>query len=417
MSTILAYGAPALGHLLPMSALLRELAARGHEIHLRTLESGVAEGNRLGFRTKAVDPRIEEITSTDWTARGVFGVLKMTLDVLCRRAECEIDDLERAVAEVRPDALIIDANCWGAMSAADAGEIPWAVFSPFTPFLRSAGMPPVGPGMRPRSDLIGAVRDLGAWAVVWQVMDRRVLPRLNAVRAAVGAPAVRSVDEFVRRAPLMLVVGGEPFEYPHPDWGDSVHLIGACVSDPEPDDVPPWLAEIESPIVLVTTSSIKQADAILGTTALEALADDPVHMVVTFPAGIPEGLSVPPNATVHQFVPHGAVLDRAVCAVTHGGMGATVRALAQSVPVCVVPFGRDQYEVAMRVKVAGCGTRLPADDLTRARLRAKVREAMTMTEGARRVAAGFTATGGVARGADLIEERILSRFRRSGTAV
>ena len=417
MSTILAYGSPALGHLLPMSALLRELAARGHEIHLRTLESGVAEGNRLGFRTKAVNPRIEEIISTDWTARGVFGVLKMTLDVLCRRAEYEVDDLERAIAEVRPDALIIDANCWGAMSAADAGEIPWAVFSPFTPFLRSAGMPPVGPGMRPRSDLIGAVRDLGAWAVVWQVMDRRVLPRLNAVRAAVGAPAVRSVDEFMRRTPLMLVVGGEPFEYPHPDWGDSVNLIGACASDPEPDDVPAWLAEIEAPIVLVTTSSIRQADAVLGTTALAALADEPVHVVATFPAGIPEGLDIPPNATVRQFVPHDAVLDRAVCAVTHGGMGATVRALARSVPVCAVPFGRDQPEVAMRVQVAGCGTRLPADELTRDRLRAKVREAMTMTEGARRVAAGFVATGGVAHGADLIEERILSRFRRSDSAV
>lgn len=417
MSTILAYGSPALGHLLPMSALLRELAARGHEIHLRTLESGVAEGNRLGFRTKAVDSRIEEIISTDWTARGVFGVLKMTLDVLCRRAEYEVDDLERAIAEVRPDALIIDANCWGVMSAADAGEIPWAVFSPFTPFLRSAGMPPVGPGMRPRSDLIGAVRDLGAWAVVWQVMDRRVLPRLNAVRAAVGAPAVRSVDEFMRRTPLMLVVGGEPFEYPHPDWGDSVNLIGACASDPEPDDVPAWLAEIEAPIVLVTTSSIRQADAVLGTTALAALADEPVHVVATFPAGIPEGLDIPPNATVRQFVPHDAVLDRAVCAVTHGGMGATVRALARSVPVCAVPFGRDQPEVAMRVQVAGCGTRLPADELTRDRLRAKVREAMTMTEGARRVAAGFVATGGVAHGADLIEERILSRFRRSDSAV
>jgi len=343
--------------------------------------------------------------------------LKMTLDVLCRRAEYEVDDLERAIAEVRPDALIIDANCWGAMSAADAGEIPWAVFSPFTPFLRSAGMPPVGPGMRPRSDLIGAVRDLGAWAVVWQVMDRRVLPRLNAVRAAVGAPAVRSVDEFMRRTPLMLVVGGEPFEYPHPDWGDSVNLIGACASDPEPDDVPAWLAEIEAPIVLVTTSSIRQADAVLGTTALAALADEPVHVVATFPAGIPEGLDIPPNATVRQFVPHGAVLDRAVCAVTHGGMGATVRALARSVPVCAVPFGRDQPEVAMRVQVAGCGTRLPADELTRDRLRAKVREAMTMTEGARRVAAGFVATGGVAHGADLIEDRILSRFRRSDSAV
>ena len=30
-----------------------------------------------------------------------------------------------------------------------------------------------------------------------------------------------------------------------------------------------------------------------------------------------------------------------------------------------------------------------------------------MTEGARRVAAGYAATGGVARGADLIEQRML----------
>ena len=99
------------------------------------------------------------------------------------------------------------------------------------------------------------------------------------------------------------------------------------------------------------------------------------------------------------------VLDRAICAVTHGGMGATQKALDRGVPVCVVPFGRDQFEVARRVEVARCGTRLPAKKLTPARLRCKVREAMMMTEGARWVAAGFAATGGVARGADLIEQR------------
>ena len=47
------------------------------------------------------------------------------------------------------------------MSAADAGDLPWAVFSPFTPFLRSPGLPPVGPGMRPRTGPIGVIRDLG----------------------------------------------------------------------------------------------------------------------------------------------------------------------------------------------------------------------------------------------------------------
>lgn len=417
MSRILAYCAPALGHQVPMTALLAELAGRGHDVHLRTAAGGLHDAIRMGLRAGPVDPRIEAIQSRDWTARGRFGALRMTLDVLCRRAEVEIDDLAAAVSGLRPDALLIDGNCWGAMSWADAASIPWAVFSPFTPFLRSPGMPPVGPGMRPLSGPVGAIRDLGVRAVVDRVMDRPVLPRLNAVRTAVGAPEVSSIDEFVRRAPLMLVVGGEPFDYPRPDWDDRIALIGDCVSTLEPQAIPSWLSDIDRPVVLVTTSSIRQADARLGTTAIDALADLPVHTVVTFPAGIPDGLAVPPNVTVRQFVPHGPVLERAVCAVTHGGMGATVRALARGVPVCVVPFGRDQPEVAMRVQVAGCGTRLPARRLSPRRLRTAVQETMTMTDGARRVAAGFAATGGVARGADLFEHRLLRRFRPNGTRV
>jgi UDP:flavonoid glycosyltransferase YjiC (YdhE family) len=53
---------------------------------------------------------------------------------------------------------------------------------------------------------------------------------------------------------------------------------------------------------------------------------------------------------VEQFVPHWPVLERAVCAVTHGGMGAAQKALASGVPVSAVPFVRDQLEVARRVE-------------------------------------------------------------------
>ena len=97
---------------------------------------------------------------------------------------------------------------------------------------------------------------------------------------------------------------------------------------------------------------------------MTALADEPVHVVATMPAAQADGLATSPNATVCRFVPHGVVLDRAVCAVTHGGMGATQKALAHGVPVCVVPYGRDQFEVARRVEVARCGTRLPAKKLS-----------------------------------------------------
>lgn len=410
MAAILAYGSPALGHQIPTSALLAELVARGHRVHLRTLTAGVAAGRDLGICAAPVDPRIEAIAGQDRTARNALDVLAMTIDVLCRRAPLEVDDLRHAVDDVRPDALIVDANCWGAISLADASDLPWAVFSPFTPYLRSRGVPPFGPGMRPLPGVLGRLRDAQVRPIVTRLFDRRVLPRINAIRRELGVVPVNSVDELMRRAPLLLAVGGEPFEYPHPDWGDSVHLIGAC-TPPQAGRAPSWLDDVERPIVLVSTSSLPQADVVLGATALEALAEEPVHVVATFPAGVPDRVGRPANATVRQFVPHDAVLDRAVCVVTHGGMGTTVRALDRGVPVCVVPFARDQAEVARRVAVARCGTRLPARRLTADRLRAKVREAMTMRDGAARVAAGFAATGGTGRGATLIEQRLLAMYR------
>jgi hypothetical protein len=132
--------------------------------------------------------------------------------------------------------------------------------------------------------------------------------------------------------------------------------------------------------------------------ALEALASEPLHVVATLPSGDPASFDAPTNATVCSFVPHGPILERAACAITHGGMGATQKALARGVPVCVVPFGRDQLEVARRVEVAGAGTRLPAPRLSPKRLRAAVKDAARRQEGARRVARGVPHGRGSCRG-------------------
>lgn len=409
MAVILAYGSPALGHLLPTAALLAELVRRGHDVHLRTMSAGVSTMRSAGVHAEPVDPAIEAIAGNDWEARNALGVLKLSIDVLCRRAVLEVDDFRRAVNAIRPDAVIVDANCWGALSAADAGNIPWLLFSPFTPYLRSRGVPPFGPGLRPLPGIAGDIRDAGVRRIVRHVFDRPMLPHINAIRAELGVSPVTSVDGFIRRAPLVLAVGGEPFEYPHPGWAGLVHHIGACAFEPTSTATPEWIDAIDRPMVLVNTSSLRQADDVLGRIALRALADEDVHLVATFPAGIPADLPRPANATVCRFVPHAAILDKASCAITHGGMGTTLKALDRGVPVCVVPFARDQAEVARRVEVARCGTRLAAKRLTAERLRAKVGAAMTMIDGARRVAAGFAATGGVARGADLIERRLLGR--------
>jgi UDP:flavonoid glycosyltransferase YjiC (YdhE family) len=407
MATILAYTSPALGHLLPISALLSELATRGHTIHVRTLSTGAEVGQRLGFHTDAIDPRIEQIELDDWKGTNPLAALKLSVAAFARRAAHEVPDFADAVARVNPDALLVDVNSWGALSSADAGDIPWACFAPYTPPLRAPGVPPFGLGLKPLSGVLGRVRDTAVRIAVLGMLERVMLPPINAIRADVGGAPVSSMGEFLRRAPLILFASAKPFQYPNTDWGDAVQMIGPCVLDPGPDAVPDWLTAIELPIVLVTTSSEKQADTDLAATAMTALTEERVHIVATMPATQADGLVTPRNATVCRFVPHGVVLDRAICAVTHGGMGATQNALAHGVPVCAVPYGRDQFEVARRVEVAQCGTRLPAKKLSPSLLRTKVREAMTMQNGARRVAAGLAATGGTARGADLFEHSVL----------
>jgi UDP:flavonoid glycosyltransferase YjiC (YdhE family) len=89
-------------------------------------------------------------------------------------------------------------------------------------------------------------------------------------------------------------------------------------------------------------------------------------------------------------------------------MGVTQKALAAGVPVCVIPFGRDQLEVARHVEVANAGVRLDPKKLTPTRLRDAVRTARARKDGAERIAAAFREAGGAARAATELEQ-IVSR--------
>ncbi|OBF26478.1 glycosyl transferase [Mycobacterium sp. ACS1612] len=405
MARVLAYQSPAMGHFFPISVLLTELSDRGHEIALRTFAAGVKTGCDMGFDTQPVDPRIEVTRLGDAGAASPKESLSRVGDAFVRRAEYEILDLAEAIHEFHPELLIVDPNCWGATAVAEASGLPWLSFWPFVPYLRSRGAPPWGPGFRPWPGPLGRLRD-ALLRPRFSAPDSWTASH-NVIRARLDLSPLKSADDYARRAPLLLVATAPPFDYPHPDPDDSIQYIGDCSYDPTPPTAPTWLTRIDRPIVLVSTSSEDQGDFELARVALAAMADEPVHVVATFPAGAPHDITPPPNATVREFVPHSLVLAHAVCAVTHGGMGVTQKSLAHGVPVCVVPYGRDQFEVARRVEVAKCGTRLLPTKLTVRRMRAKILEAMTMADGARRVADGYAATGGAARGADLIEQRLL----------
>ena len=408
MARILAYTTPARGHLFPLTPILDELRRRGHQIALRTLASQVPTIRRRGFDAAPISDRIEAITHDDWRAGNPRAALARAVRIFTERADHDAPDLARAIDQERPDALLVDVNAWGALAAAEAWAGPWAMFCPYPLAVRSRDVPPFGPGLPPARGPLGRLRDQLLRPIVFGTLERTMAPPINRIRDRLGLAPVGGADDIFGRAPLLLYLTAEPFEYPRSDWPDNVVLVGPCAWDP-PTDPPAWLDDIDRPIVLVTTSSEFQDDTRLVRVALEALAEEPVAVLATLPASDPARVRTPANARVERFIPHRPVLDRAGCAVTHGGMGATQKALAHGVPVCAVPFGRDQLEVARRVEVAGAGTRLPAKRLRADRLRAKVGEAMRLCDGAERVQEAFAAAGGPSAAADAFEHRLLHR--------
>jgi UDP:flavonoid glycosyltransferase YjiC (YdhE family) len=399
---ILAVTSPAKGHLFPIVPTLLELASRGHHVTVRTLAGEVGRMRQLGLDALPLSPGVEGRENDDWKGRTPIEQLRLVFRSWLDRAPHEVVDLRRDVEDRAPDALIIDVNAWGALTAAEATGLPFAVFSPYFLDADLPGRPPFGPGLRPWAGPFGGLRD----RIVRFGSRFAMAPGLvglNHLRAREGLPALGSLAELPLTGGVLLYLTAEPFEYDHGGWSPKVRMVGPGVWEPTGEA---WTPPSERPLVLVTCSTEYQSDDRLIEVALEALADEDVHVVATTGAIDPTKFRAPPNATVTAFAPHGPILRRAVAAVCHGGMGITQKALSHGVPVCVVPFGRDQNDVAAHVDWSGAGSRLAPGRLTPARLRDAVRLARSRVDGARRIADAFAAGGGAVAAADAVQSLV-----------
>lgn len=399
---LLAYTSPARGHLYPLVPILTELIARGRRADVCTLSSELDQLTALGIGAQAIDPEIEAIEIEDWRKRSLLGATQSVMRTFGARARLEAPDLAQAIERDDPDALLIDVNCWGAAAVAEASGRPWAIYSPYLLPLPSRDAPPFGLGLRPRDDKLGAIRDALVRPFASAAFDRMAMPSINRLRARQGLPQLAGYDELLARAPLLLALTAEGFEYPRSDWPANIRLVGAINWAP-PQAAPAWLDELGEPLVLVTCSTERQRDEHLIPAALEGLPSEGISVIATSAAHDPSAFRAPPGSRVVRFLAHDAVLQRAACVVCHGGMGIVQKALAAGVPLVVVPVGRDQLETARRVEVAGAGVRLSPRRLTPQRLASAVRIAIERRAGAERVSRAFTSAGGAAAAVDAIE--------------
>jgi MGT family glycosyltransferase len=404
MSTFYAYTSPASGHIFPMVLGFLALQDRGHTVHLRTDPKHVDAVRAAGLRdVEAVDPRILEIPATDYEVSSPKERLTRGLEDLMKRGPYEMAQFRDDVAALQPDALLTDMNAYGAVVAAEATGLPWASIQPTLLAYPTDEIPPFGFGLKPIGGPVGRMRNRVMNRLMVSVYSKAMMPGINRLRADAGLAPLPDAIQHVIRPDRLIVLTGEPLEYPRTGLPDMFRHVGSQIWEPE-EDAPDWLLEDGDPWVLVTCSTEYQGDETLARAAIEALRDEPVRVVVTLADAYGADLPSAPNARVERFVPHGHVLERAAAVVCHGGMGIVQKSVTAGVPLAVVPFGRDQPEVARRVTECGAGVTLPSKKLTPERLRLAVREAIAKRPGAEAAGARLRASGGPDRFADEAEE-------------
>jgi MGT family glycosyltransferase len=403
MKTVLIYTSPARGHLYPMMDIALKLKEQGYAVIIQTLsgEKKIVDGE--GLKHIAISPEIEALPLEDYKKDNPVSQIKSAFSTWLSRAAHEIEDLRQSYNTVFPDLLIVDVNTWGAGAFAETQGKPWVMFMPFCLPISSADTPAFGPGFAPPSNSLHRLRDRVIDSIVQSAVQVQI-KGLNQIRTKMGVPALKKYEDIFARPNLVLYRSSEPFDYPRKNWPEHILPIGPGLWAPSADQ-PDWINELPSPRILISVSTEKQDDGSIIETALRSMAEEDASLIVTTAALDPEQFTAPHDRVrITKFLSHAQIIDKMDLVVTHGGMGATQRALAAGVPVCVIPCGRDQSETARRVEVSGSGTMLPKNKLNEKRLHKAIKEAMKLKPGAEKIAHAFAHAGGAKRSVKAIDD-------------
>jgi MGT family glycosyltransferase len=146
------------------------------------------------------------------------------------------------------------------------------------------------------------------------------------------------------------------------------------------DEQPAWLDRVKqrrTVYVTLGTVPLFAGDSAFFKAAIDALVHEDVEIVVTVgPAGDPAALGPQPSHVhVECYIPQALVLPHCDAAITNGGSGSTLGALAAGVPVLAVGDFRSPSQVRNGQAVAerGAGRTLARADVIPERLRDEIR--------------------------------------------
>jgi MGT family glycosyltransferase len=377
---------PATGHVNPTLAIVAELARRGHRVSYPTTEDFAARVAEAGARPILYRSTVPSAASeVEWPVDHAGG-----LALFLGEAEAVVPWELTAFDEDRPDLVLYDLTALGGRILARHWDVPAIQLSPVL----------VTP-LRVHRDFNRLMGHKPAW-IAYRARFRRFLDA-NGISL--------DIDEYVGDPQRCVVMIPREFQ-PSPDRVSDRHVfVGPCLRAGDPqsswDPPPPGRR-----VVYVSLGSCYANQPDFYRECIAAFGRlEPWHVVLSVgtrvdPAGLGE---LPPNVDVYPSVPQLEVLRRASAFITHGGTGSVLEALANAVPMVVVPQAVDHPANARQVLRLGLGRALAPERVTADALREAVLAISGDPEVAGRLAAmrrRIAGSGGGVAAADVVEESL-----------
>jgi len=357
------------GHVQPMMLAAQGLRARGHDVVVLSDACNASDAAALDlpFQAWTQAPSRPDKTAAsdllkDWEADNPMESVGRLCDrIIAGPAALYARDVLAALETFPADVVVTQELLFGSMMAAEKTGAPLALFTANVwPFPTLPGLPPFGAGMAPATD----DQEIMLHQMVGQTtrtIFQMGLPVLNLAREELGLAPLADLFDQISVAKAILLGASQAFDFAPEPLAEPFAYVGPYVADPV--DVAawtsPWPADDARPLVLVTSSSLYEAQEGLLQGVIAALGALPVRALVTLgPALDVADFPAPDNVQVVSSAPHGALFAQAALVVTHGGHGSTIRPLVAGLPLLVLPGLRDQRDNAVRVVSRGAGLML-----------------------------------------------------------
>jgi UDP:flavonoid glycosyltransferase YjiC (YdhE family) len=272
------------------------------------------------------------------------------------------------------------------------------------------------------------------WPTAWKrafwwvsdklMLDRVLLPPLNAIRAELRLPPVRRgvLDDWWHSPQLIVGLFPDWFGAPQPDWPKQVRLTGFPLYDerdvePVSPELEQFLAAGDPPIAFTPGSAMTFGQSFFreSVKACEILGRRGI-LLSRHREHIPTDL--PPTVRHFDYAPFSRILPRCAALVHHGGVGTTSQALAAGIPQLIMPMAHDQFDNAARVARLGVGAPIARSRYRAKNVAAKLNGLLAdrhVAGACRQVANRINGVDAVGQACDLIEQLARDRLDSRGT--